>query len=586
MNKILKVVFLSLLFFTIEVQFVSAQMTWYDPMTDSVPPLHGRSWNTEIGKNYHRLPDRAEELVRPPVWNLAKHSAGIYLKFYTNSPEIIIRYIVKGNIAMHHMPATGVSGVDLYSTDCHGTKVWCSASYSFGDTIQYKYTDIEYHNIHKRGNEYQLFLPLYNEVDWLSIGVKDGSSFSYIQPTKEKPIVVYGTSIAQGACASRPAMAWTNIVQRCTDYPLINLGFSGNGQLDENLFRLLSEIDSRLYIIDCMPNMTDQSLLPQIVDRIKAGVKILREKQQTPILFVEHDGYMGDKVSPKKGVSYEQTNTELKKAYDELIAEGFKDLHYLSHDELGLTMDSQVDGIHASDLGMQQYADAYIQKLKSILPLSSIPQTFMPCKQRREPGMYEWNDRHEQVLEYNAEEAPEIVMIGNSITHYWSGNPVSKLRTSPESWDRLFEDKRVVNMGNGWDRIENVMWRIQHGELDGYEAKKIFVMLGTNNLGITPDEDIVKGIEEVAKMIRVAQPTAQLYILTIYPRRGKEEKQANINANMRNVVGQIDDVQVIDVSTGLTDSKGKIIEAYFKDGLHPNKKGYDIIADNLKSYIQ
>lgn len=584
--RTLKIIFFILLISTIGGQTVLAQLKWYNPMEETIPPIHGRFWNTEIGANYHRLPSRAEKAVRTPVWHLSKQSAGLYLKFYSNSSTITVRYKVKGSHAMPHMPATGVSGVDLYTIDCHGNKMWCAGSYSFGDTIQYKYTNIEYHNTHKEGNEFQLFLPLYNEVEWMHIGVTEGTTFSFIQPTKEKPVVVYGTSIAQGACASRPAMAWTNIVQRNTDYPFINLGFSGNGQLDENVFHLLSEIDSRLYIIDCMPNMTGEERVSLIYDRTIAGVKILREKHNTPILLVEHDGYMGYKVSSKKKKSYEEVNKELKKAYEKLISEGFTNVHYLSYEELGLTMDSQVDGVHASDLGMQQYGNAYTKKIKELFPLLTIPQTFTPCKQRREPHMYEWGERHELVLEHNSKQAPEIIMIGNSITHYWAGNPESKLRTSPESWKRLFGDKEVLNMGNGWDRIENVMWRIQHGELDGYNAKKIFMMLGTNNLDMTPDNDIVKGICEVAKMIRTAQPLAQLYIMTIYPRRDKEEKLTKINANIKNKAGVIEGVQVIDVSAGLTDKDGKIIESYFKDGLHPNDKGYNIITDNLSPYVK
>ena len=85
---------------------------------------------------------------------------------------------------------------------------------------------------HDRGREYRLYLPLYNQVTWMEVGVAKDVYFEPLPVRKEKPIVVYGTSIAQGACASRPGMAWTSILGRKMDRPLINLGFSGFGTFD------------------------------------------------------------------------------------------------------------------------------------------------------------------------------------------------------------------------------------------------------------------------------------------------------------------------------------------------------------------
>lgn len=553
-------------------------------MLEAVPPLHGRAWNTEIGRSYHRLPVRAETTIRAAVWELSKQSAGLYLKFYTNAPSIEVSYGVKGSHSMPHMPSTGVSGVDLYTTDCHGNRAWCAAAFSFGDMIRYQYSQLSYHNFHAQGNEFQLFLPLYNEVEWMHIGIPEGAVFSFIQPTREKPVVVYGTSIAQGACASRPGMAWSNIVQRETDYPVVNLGFSGNGQLEEDFFRLLTEIDSRLYIIDCMPNMTDDRV-SLIYDRVIAGVQLLRERSQAPILLVEHDGYMGGSASEQKRKSAEATNAELQRAYCRLQADGVTGLYYLSQQELAMTLDSQVDGVHASDWGMRQYADAYVRKIREIVSVAAIPTVFTPCTQRREPDSYEWGSRHEQVLAYNAEHQPEVVMIGNSITHYWGGEPVAPYRRGIASWEELFAGMRVVNMGFGWDRIENVMWRILHGELDGFRADQICMMLGTNNLELDSDEKIRTGIHETVQMLRLCQPSAQLYVLHIYPRRGMEERIARINALLGRELAAIPGVQVIDVSSGLKGADGKILESLFVDGLHPSEAGYAVIGEHLRPYL-
>ena len=207
-----------------------AQTKWVNPLTQGEATVHGRWWHSELQDNFHRLPARAENVVRKAVWNLSRQSAGLSLMFHTNAPSIKVRYKVIGGLNMFHMPTTGVSGVDLYATDAEGNLRWCASKFnlSFKDTINYEFKDLTYFTSKERGYDYELFLPLYNEVKWMEVGVPEDCDISFIPCSQEQPIVVYGTSIAQGACASRTGMAWTNIVHRETTYPMINLAFSGN----------------------------------------------------------------------------------------------------------------------------------------------------------------------------------------------------------------------------------------------------------------------------------------------------------------------------------------------------------------------
>lgn len=176
------------------------------PAADPHQPIQGTGWAQEaLSGSYQRLPDRAEKTVRKQVWDLSQDCAGMYLKFHTNATSIQVRYQVSGALSLPHMPATGVSGVDLYATDCNGRQYWCAPQFQFGDTICYTYPRLTYRNNHGKGNEYTLYLPLYNHVRWLQIGTPEGSLFGFLRHTREKPVVIYGTSIAQGACASRPA---------------------------------------------------------------------------------------------------------------------------------------------------------------------------------------------------------------------------------------------------------------------------------------------------------------------------------------------------------------------------------------------
>lgn len=583
MNTTLKIAGVAAWFFG-QSLVLPAQTAWYNPVADSLLPVQGRAWNAEIGKVYQRLPQRAQQLVRKPVWDLSLQTAGLYVKFYTNAPQIQVKYQVTGGFSMPHMPATGVSGVDLYTMDCNGQQYWCAGNYQFGDTVRYTYHDLTYRNTHDKGNEFTLYLPLYNGVKSLQIGVPEGSRFDFVRPSAEKPVVIYGTSIAQGACASRPGMAWTNILQRQLDMPVVNLGFSGNGQLDEDFFKLLSEIDAAMYVIDCMPNMTnDRAAL--IRPRLEKGIRLLRSKSKAPILLVEHDGYMGFYASDKKGEDFRKTNEELRAVYESMKDEA-GGLYYLTFDELGLSMDSQVDGVHATDLGMQQYADAYYRKITDILFPERKTLSFTPVRQHRDSFTYQWVKRHEEILEYNAVVQPEIVMLGNSITHFWGGLPYEPRRVADEVWQKLFKGKSVVNLGYGWDRIENVQWRILHGELDGFSAQKIFMMLGTNNLDINSDEEIIRGIKETVALIAGKQPQAELYVVKILPRRDREERLAVLNAQLEKAFAGNASVRVLDVSDVLVGKDGKIDERLFSDGLHPNRDGYKRIAGRLKPYVK
>lgn len=577
--------YLSLFIFILIFQNMNlyGQTKWYDPLTNVPLPVQGRGWNMEIGKAYSRLPLRAKETVHGTLWSLSQASAGLYVKFHTNAANIQIKYQVGGGLSMAHMPTTGVSGVDLYTTDADGNQYWCAGRYSFGDTINFSYENLTYSNSHGRGREYCLYLPLYNNVIYMQIGVPVGCRFEFAPVSLEKPIVVYGTSIVQGACASRPGMAWSNILQRDLDVPIINLGFSGNGLLDEEVIKLMSELDASLFVIDCMPNMGGERVR-SIKDKTEKAVRLLRSKKKAPILLVEHAGYMGYKTSEQKAKDFMDTNEELQAAYH-LLKDDIEELYYMTFEEIGLDMDAQVDGVHTTDLGMRQYANAYGRKIRDILCPAADSLVFKPCRQYRDANTYQWDMRHEEILRYNAEHRPEIVMIGNSITHYWGGLPFEKNRKADDVWQKLFKGKKVVNMGFGYDRLENIMWRIIHGELDNFKAKKIFMLAGTNNLQQNSDIEIVRAICQIAELIKGKQPDAQLYVMNILPRRGFETRIVQLNRLLDECLTGDSSIRILDLSLLMMNSNGTLRKDLFLDGLHPSHKGYKVIAKELRKYI-
>ncbi|SFS86285.1 Lysophospholipase L1 [Porphyromonadaceae bacterium NLAE-zl-C104] len=555
-----------------------AQTNWYDPLKENYYVIQNQGWTNEIGKTYQRLPDRAEDEVRKPVWNLSQNSAGLAIHFYTNAEKIEIRYGVTGNLAMSHMPATGVSGVDLYAIDPDGIWRLATGKYTFNDTITYSYEIQAQNQFHKSGFEYRLYLPLYNSVKWMEIGVPDSAEFKFIPTLKEKPIMVYGTSIAQGGCASRPGMGWTNILSRKLDYPVINLAFSGNGPLEKELVDLIDEIDASLYIYDCLPNMGSLSS-EEVVKRTIYGVSKIREKHDTPILLVDHIGYRNQEMNNASKESGDRMNSALKSAYDSLVNQGVKNIYHLRKDMIDFPEDGCVDNIHPNDLGMQAYANAYEKIIREILnmPAGDFKIT-KPVSQRREPHMYEWKARHENILQSIQLKHPKRVIIGNSITHYWGGT--TERENGSQSWKKQMDPAGYLNLGYGWDRIENVLWRVYHGELSGYDAEEVILMIGTNNLGLNTDDEIVKGLRFLLRQIRIRQPNATIKVMGLLPRRGYEDHVKAINKHITKMV-LLHDYIYLDVGDRLLLENGKIDETLFSDGLHPNEEGYARIVDDI-----
>ena len=568
-----------------------AEYKWWNPAETSFPVLEGQAWPKEVKSFYDRLPARAEQTLRPEVWNLSKHSAGLYIKFNSNASDIIVKYTLqnKENFAMPHMPATGVSGIDLYAITQGGKWVWAPGRYKFGDTIEYRFSNIEVDPEFKgRDCEFRLFLPLYNSVTWMQVGTQVDKNFIPSPLTKEKPIVVYGTSIAQGGCASRPGLAWTAILERNLDRPLINLAFSGNGRLEKPLIDLINEIDAGIYVLDCLPNMvasggfTDEEL----EGRLTASIKSLREKHpSTPILMAEHS------LSSNTGIIDTVRNKECEKAnkvsqlvFTKLTAQGVNGLYQLTNAEIGLNVDATVDGVHPNDVGMEKYAAAYAKSIKKILhePEGSYSTT-IPVIQTRDG--YDWRARHEAIKSLNKKQAPQNVIIGNSIIHFWAGEPAYQKVSGADSWKKYFEPLGMQNMGFGWDRVENVLWRMYHGELDGYNTKHVIVMIGTNNLQLNTDNEIITGLKLLLEAIKLRQPKATILLSGIFPRRDMEKRVTTINAAYAKLAA---DLKVVYINPGkvLLNPSGKIEESLFSDGLHPNEKGYNKLGPAIAGYLK
>lgn len=335
-----------------------ADIQWYDALQLG---LEGQGW-AENGRPYDRLPARAEGVVPSAVWSLSHHSAGLAVRFLSDSPEISARWsVLSENLAMPHMPATGVSGLDLYAKDGDRWR-WLAQ----GRPSQQKDNLAKLVGNAPAGmHEYMIYLPLYNGTDKLEIGVKVGATLAKAPArTDARPIVFYGTSITHGGCASRPGMSYPAIVGQRLDRAHINLGFSGNGKMEPEMATLIAELDASVFVLDCLPNMT-----PELVaERVAPTVKTLRAAHpDTPIVLVENIIYQSSWFYEADG-GHVAKNVELKKAYESLLADGVQGLTYVPCDNLlGSDGLGTVDGTHPTDLGFFRQADVLAPVIKALL---------------------------------------------------------------------------------------------------------------------------------------------------------------------------------------------------------------------------
>ena len=351
---------LLLLFFAFIVMHVSAQSkTEYHNMQEFT--ILGRPMPNQTV--YQRFPDTIKNLLRKPVWDLSKNPTGFAVYFETNAKEISAKWKTGSSVVFQHVAGTLVKGVDLYGLD-GGT--WYFAGVGKPNAAVYQEANLV-KDMDGSMRQYLLYLPDYETCDSLFIGVEAGATIGKPQQNYfegQKPLVVYGTSIVQGASAMRSGMAYPAQLERRLKRETINLGFSGNGQLDSMLAVIMSGIDASMYVIDCGPNLTPAMAQAKTVPFLR---QLHALKPQVPILLVENILYPTAKFNTVTKQKITEVNQIFKDAYMLLKKEGMRNLHYLEAKYLiGDDGEATVDGAHMTDLGFYRITLAIEQKIKSI----------------------------------------------------------------------------------------------------------------------------------------------------------------------------------------------------------------------------
>ncbi|MBQ6573818.1 MAG: SGNH/GDSL hydrolase family protein [Bacteroidales bacterium] len=354
----------------------ASELKYYDVRELGLPVL-GKGFDDCVRQNdtisdgfYTRLPADLQGVVRKAVWDLGQNSAGLAIRFRTNSKCIGAEWRPLNNFGMSHMTPTGVRGLDLYAL-VDGEWLFVGAGQPNGK----KSRNVFIRKMNGEMREYIMYLPLYDGVINLSIGVDSTAVIEkphvadLVPSEKNLPIVFYGTSVTQGGCATRPGMAYPSIIERKLHRETVNLGFSGNGRMDKCLGDKIAKIPASMYVIDCLANCTSQIVKDSTEHFIRA---IVEANPDVPVLMVSNYCYPYQYLDAQFQIDTPEENAVWKEFAQKFRKEGYKNVRYIDayakgnmkKSPIGPDHEGTVDGVHMTDLGFLRFADFLIKYIK------------------------------------------------------------------------------------------------------------------------------------------------------------------------------------------------------------------------------
>lgn len=397
----------------------------------------------------------------------------------------------------------------------------------------------------------------------------------------------------------------------------INLGHNGY-RTEQILWNLENgELDfaesPKVAVVLIGTNNSDDRHFPKVhtAEEIYAGtraiVECIRRRHPTTKILVLRifprggDGETG--VSPPAFNSSAHCRETCRRAGEltARLADG-KQVFWLDVNHVFLRLDGSIntdlmwDLLHPGPAGAEAWAQAIEPTLARLMgdqPLATevSSNTALVPVPKLENDSYDWYARHADVLRIQESINPEVVLIGDSITHFWGGEPKAAQANGPASWQATFGGYRTLNLGFGWDRIQNVLWRLDHGELLGVRPRVVVLHIGTNNTSDTPNarrntpEEIADGIRAIIRRVRARTPEARIVLMAVFPREQKPDHPrrdhiAGINRLLAEF-GQVPGITVLDLGPRMVQPDGTLPAEIMGDFCHPTEKGYRIWGEAL-----
>lgn len=225
--------------------------------------------------------------------------------------------------------------------------------------------------------------------------------------------------------------------------------------------------------------------------------------------------------------------------------------------------------------------------------MSDIPRSCIPCE-KIENDCYDWYARHAAKLEEVKHKRADLVFIGDSITHFW--NNENGRTHGLEVWEEFYGTRKVLNLGCGFDRTQNMLWRLEHGEMAGQSPKVIVVNAGTNHFSYTENYDgdtpeiAFEGVKKLIETLRDLAPGAEIIVMAVFPRLPEDKQQCidHLNRLLKEYIAASADskLRFLDITEKFRYPDGSFnADLYTDRRCHPNSAGYRIWANALERVI-
>lgn len=301
---------------------------------------------------FKRLPEDVAEATNPGVKRNNFHTAGGRVRFSTNSTRISVRVTMPYVTKFVHMPITGSSSFDLYIDTEYGSKY--RGCYKPEVTITDGFTGLIKVPKTDKAIYYTINFPLYSPVSKLEIGLDAGSVLGHgMKYLPILPIVYYGSSITQGACASRPGLCYEAIISRRLNVDHVNLGFSGNARAEEPIINYMKTMKMSCFVSDYDHNAPNADYLLETHYRMYETIRA--EQPDLPYIMVSRPDFI---FSPTESVKRRRI---VEDSFRKARENGDKNVYYIDGDGIcrGADEDScSVDGTHPNDIGFMKMADS------------------------------------------------------------------------------------------------------------------------------------------------------------------------------------------------------------------------------------
>jgi lysophospholipase L1-like esterase len=390
----------------------------------------------------------------------------------------------------------------------------------------------------------------------------------------------------------------------------LNLGFSGD-ETGNTLARFRQgELDGLHPKVAVVLIGTNDTHHGRTAEQTRVGIDavVAELEQRLPTTQILLLGILPSGISDAKTETDRRINRELTLEYVGNPRVTFLDIGSIFYRDGALRTEIFYDGrlpnprpaLHPDTNGQRMMAEAIEPTLARLMgdaprvalaAMTSVNTAVIPVE-RLEQDSYDWYARHQSVLQLQKNAHPNVVLIGDSITHFWGGEPLSRQSNGPDAWRRAFGDLSALNLGFGWDRTQNVLWRLRQGEFEGLAPRWVILEIGTNNLTATEHarantpEEVAAGIDAICAQIHERSPSTRIVLMAILPRGARpddplREPIRRTNRLLAARYGHDANVTYLDIGATFLAKDGSLPAALMPDGTHPSDAGYQLWADAL-----